>query len=327
MGGLAQDMIHSNEARGLSAEQIVAVIAGAVNFTGSPSCADRQLAMAREGLDARLAELALEPVLARLEAHPQDVQALLALVLLGHAHPEVAALARVAPEAEALRLIERLEAGDAGEWALAVARAVGVEQRGDQAAGGGRREVGEGRRLRAARVRALLTWRPKRALVACVLGGLLMAAGLRRELDLRAELGAIPAAEAGRLESVEARVAGLSLMMERRGPWLGLPGVAAEHMHLAAELRRLARAEELQRAGERRAARDRVAAAEEARERALLAFEAGSLEEARRWFSQALARGGEDWEGAHAVAQDLDRLGAMALAGGRRVGRGSGVAR
>ena len=42
-------MIHSNEARGLSAEQIVAAIAGAVNFTGSPSCADRQLAMAREG--------------------------------------------------------------------------------------------------------------------------------------------------------------------------------------------------------------------------------------------------------------------------------------
>jgi len=320
-------MNRSFEAGGLSAEEVVSAIAGAVTFSSPPRDADRQLSLARARLDTQLAELALEQILSRLEKCPRDSAALLALVLLGEAHPEAADAVRISPKEEAARLVDLLEGEGSLEWAAALRRVLEVEIHEPTVSLVARRGSGSGPACsRIARMAPRIR-RPSRGFVALGLGLVLLAGGLWRELDLRAQWVAVPPAEAGDLHSVEQRVAKLGELIEENAPWLGLPAVAGERLRLEGELRRLARAEFVRMEGERREAEHRIADAEEARERALLALEAGSLREARQWFSYALERGGSEWDGARDVAHDLDRLGEEALAGRARTSAGGGITR
>lgn len=320
-------MNRSYEAGGLTAEEVITAIVGAVVFSKPPRDASRQLALARARVDTRLAELALEPLLEHLEERPHDAAALFALVLLGSAHPEAAETARISPQQEAARLAELLESEGSIEWAESLRGIFEVESgsgRGDKRA---RRCADGDRDGPRAKVERPRKRRVPRALVLLGLGVVLIGSGIMRELDLRAQWLAIPAAEPGDLVSVERRVSKLGELMEDNGPWLGFAGVASEHLRLEVESRRLGRAEEVRLAGVRREQERRLVDAEEARERALLALEVGSLHEARQWFSYALERGGEGWVGAGEVARDLDRLGAEALSRSGSSSAGVGVTR
>ena len=113
---------------------------------------------------------------------------------------------------------------------------------------------------------------------------------------------------AGDLASVTERVSKLEELIEGSGLWLGLPAVAAERLRLEGEMRRLVRFESLREEEARMAAISRAFDANEAREKALLALEAGSTPDARHWFAYALERGGPEWEGAAQARQDLALL-------------------
>jgi len=312
-------MNHSPGAGGLAADEVLAAIAGAVRLSHSPCDADRQLAQARAAVDVRLAELAMERVLRRLETSPGDTNALLALVILGEAHPEVAALFRVAPRAEAERLVKRLQREGSLEWSSAILRSRMAESR----------EVREGAPLRSRKRSwnvALPSARSLKLALSVGLGLLLLLGGLRRELDLRAEWAAIPEAKAGDLESVRVRVTRLRELIEESGAWVGLPAAATEQLRLEGELRRLSRLEEQRLTGLRGEARRRAADAHEARDKALLALEAGSHQEARRWFAYAIERGGAEWEGAAQAERDLALLDGAVMSRGS-YGAGAGVTR
>ncbi len=135
-----------------------------------------------------------------------------------------------------------------------------------------------------------------------------LAMGIWREVELRDRWSALPPAVAGDLASVEVRVRELSSLIDESGPWLGLPAVAAERLRLEGELRRLAREALVQEERASKALELRWLEADRARDRGLLALEAGSPAEARQWFTRALERGGERWLGAAELAQDLIRL-------------------
>ena len=293
-------MDHSYGAGGLATDEILAAVAGAVRFSSVPRDAERQLAQARAAIDERLAELAMEHVLLRLSEEPGDRAATLALVLLGVEHPSAAAALRVSPREEAARLALALEADGAVQWASAL-RSIrdegGVEEKTKVIQRPRSREIFKRERAHVLRV----------ALAAgAVL--LLLLVGIKRELDLRAEWSALPMALAGDLASVTERVAKLEELVEERGLWLGLPAVAAERLRLEGEMRRLVRFESLREEEARMAATSRAFDANEAREKALLALEAGSTPDARHWFAYALERGGPEWEGAAQARQDLALL-------------------
>ena len=293
-------MDHSYGAGGLAAEEILAAVAGAVRFSSVPRDAERQLAQARAAVDDRLAELAMEHVLLRLSEEPGDRAATLALVLLGVEHPSAAAALRVSPREEAARLALALEADGAVQWASAL-RSIrdegGVEEKAKVTQTPRSREIFKRERAHVLRL----------ALAAgAVL--LLLLVGIRRELDLRAEWSALPMALAGDLASVTERVSKLEELIEGSGLWLGLPAVAAERLRLEGEMRRLVRFESLREEEARMAAISRAFDANEAREKALLALEAGSTPDARHWFAYALERGGPEWEGAAQARQDLALL-------------------
>ena len=309
-------MDHSYGAGGLAADEILAAVAGAVRFSSVPRDAERQLAQARAAVDDRLAELAMEHILLRLSEEPGDRAATLALVLLGAEHPSAAAALRVSPREEAARLALALEVDGAVQWASAL-RSISdegsVEERARVIQRPRSREVFKRERVRVLRA-ALAT--------GAVL--LLLLVGIRRELDLRAEWSALPIALAGDLASVTERVSKLEEFVEGRGLWLGLPAVAAERLRLEGEMRRLARIESLREEEGRMAAISRALDANEAREKALLALEAGSTPDARHWFAYALERGGPEWEGAAQARQDLALL-SGALTSGQGSARGGGV--
>ena len=293
-------MDHSYGAGGLATDEILAAVAGAVRFSSVPRDAERQLAQARAAVDERLAELAMEHVLLRLSEEPGDRAATLALVLLGVEHPSAAAALRVSPREEAARLALALEADGAVQWASAL-RSIrdegGVEEKTKVIQRPRSREIFKRERSHVLRV----------ALAAgAVL--LLLLVGIRRELDLRAEWSALPMALAGDLASVTERVSKLEELIEGSGLWLGLPAVAAERLRLEGEMRRLVRFESLREEEARMAAISRAFDANEAREKALLALEAGSTPDARHWFAYALERGGPEWEGAAQARQDLALL-------------------
>ena len=293
-------MDHSYGAGGLATDEILAAVAGAVRFSSVPRDAERQLAQARAAIDERLAELAMEHVLLRLSEEPGDRAATLALVLLGVEHPSAAAALRVSPREEAARLALALEADGAVQWASAL-RSIrdegGVEEKTKVIQRPRSREIFKRERAHVLRV----------ALAAgAVL--LLLLVGIRRELDLRAEWSALPMALAGDLASVTERVSKLEELIEGSGLWLGLPAVAAERLRLEGEMRRLVRFESLREEEARMAAISRAFDANEAREKALLALEAGSTPDARHWFAYALERGGPEWEGAAQARQDLALL-------------------
>jgi hypothetical protein len=293
-------MDHSYGAGGLATDEILAAVAGAVRFSSVPRDAERQLAQARAAIDERLAELAMEHVLLRLSEEPGDRAATLALVLLGVEHPSAAAALRVSPREEAARLALALEADGAVQWASAL-RSIrdegGVEEKTKVIQRPRSREIFKRERAHVLRV----------ALAAgAVL--LLLLVGIKRELDLRAEWSALPMALAGDLASVTERVSKLEELIEGSGLWLGLPAVAAERLRLEGEMRRLVRFESLREEEARMAAISRAFDANEAREKALLALEAGSTPDARHWFAYALERGGPEWEGAAQARQDLALL-------------------
>ncbi len=273
-------MDQSYGAGGLATDEILAAIAGAVRFSSSPRDAVRQLAQARAAADDRLAELAMEQVLRRLVEVPDDREAMLTLILLGVEHPEVATALRVSPRDEAARLAAKLEVEGSIQWASGL-RKIRAEillmERGERVVSPHIPLEPRPRRTRALKV----------ALGAGV-ALLMLLSGLRRELDLRAEWRALPAASAGDLSSVQERVSRLGVLMDERGLWLGLPAVAAERLRLEGEMRRLARVESQREDAARMAAASRAVDAEEAREKALLALEAGSVREARHWFAYAL---------------------------------------
>ena len=75
------------------------------------------------------------------------------------------------------------------------------------------------------------------------------------------------------------------------------------------------------------AAISRAVDAEEARGKALLALEAGSIRDARHWLAYALERGGAGWEGAAQASRDLVLLGGELSSGGAYVGGGGAVTR
>ena len=293
-------MDHSYGAGGLATDEILAAVAGAVRFSSVPRDAERQLAQARAAIDERLAELAMEHVLLRLSEEPGDRAATLALVLLGVEHPSAAAALRVSPREEAARLALALEADGAVQWASAL-RSIrdegGVEVKTKVIQRPRSREIFKRERAHVLRVAFA---------AGAVL--LLLLVGIRRELDLRAEWSALPMALAGDLASVTERVSKLEELIEGSGLWLGLPAVAAERLRLEGEMRRLVRFESLREEEARMAAISRAFDANEAREKALLALEAGSTPDARHWFAYALERGGPEWEGAAQARQDLALL-------------------
>ncbi|MDE0891631.1 MAG: hypothetical protein OSB14_05565 [Planctomycetota bacterium] len=312
-------MDYSYRAGGLATDEILAAIAGAVRISSSPRDAKRQLAQARAAVDERLAEVAMEHVLKRLEREPRDREALITLVLLGVEHPEAAASLRISPRAEALRLAELLRGEGSLKWAAEL-EAIGSENSPKQSpAELLRPRVGASSRRDRTRV--------LKVAVGAGLVLLLLLTGLRRELELRTEWAALPAAEAGDLSSVRERVSKLASLLDGRGLWLGMPAVAAERLRLEGEMRRLARVESQREEDSRLAAISRSVDAEEAREKALLALEAGSVREARHWLAYALERGGSEWAGAGGVSRDLVLLGGELSSGGSHAAGGAGVTR
>jgi hypothetical protein len=312
-------MDYSYRAGGLATDEILAAIAGAVRVSSSPRDAKRQLAQARAAIDERLAEVAMEHVLKRLEREPRDREALMALVLLGVEHPEAAASLRISPRAEALRLAELLRGEGSLKWAAEL-EAIGSENTLERSPA----------ELLRPRVSASSRRDRTRVLKVAVGAGLvllLLLTGLRRELELRTEWAALPAAEAGDLNSVRERVSKLASLLDGRGLWLGMPAVAAERLRLEGEMRRLARVESQREEDSRLAAISRSVDAEEAREKALLALEAGSVREARHWLAYALERGGSEWAGAGGVSRDLVLLGGELSSGGSHAAGGAGVTR
>jgi hypothetical protein len=312
-------MDYSYRAGGLATDEILAAIAGAVRVSSSPRDAKRQLAQARAAVDERLAEVAMEHVLKRLEREPRDREALMALVLLGVEHPEAAASLRISPRAEALRLAELLRGEGSLKWAAEL-EAIGSENTLERSPA----------ELLRPRVSASSRRDRTRVLKVAVGAGLvllLLLTGLRRELELRTEWAALPAAEAGDLNSVRERVSKLASLLDGRGLWLGMPAVAAERLRLEGEMRRLARVESQREEDSRLAAISRSVDAEEAREKALLALEAGSVREARHWLAYALERGGSEWAGAGGVSRDLVLLGGELSSGGSHAAGGAGVTR
>ena len=312
-------MDHSYEAGGLAADEILAAVAGAVRFSSIPRDAERQLAQARAAADDRLAELAMEHVLLRLSEEPGDREAALALILLGAEHPGAAAALRISPREEAARLATALEAEGAVKWASAL-RGIRDEGRAEERVGVMQkpRSLGVFKREPARALRI--------ALVTCA-ALLLLLVGIRRELDLRAEWAALPKAQAGDLASVTERVSKLGELGEGRGLWLGLAAVAAERLRLEGEMRRLARVESLREEEAKMAAISRALDASEAREKALLALEAGSAQDARHWFAYALERGGAEWEGAAQARQDLALLSGVLSSGSGHIGGRGAVTR
>ena len=75
------------------------------------------------------------------------------------------------------------------------------------------------------------------------------------------------------------------------------------------------------------AATSRALDASEAREKALLALEAGSAQDARHWFAYALERGGAEWEGAAQARQDLALLSGVLSSGSGHIGGRGAVTR
>jgi hypothetical protein len=312
-------MDYSYRAGGLATDEILAAIAGAVRVSSSPRDAKRQLAQARAAVDERLAEVAMEHVLKRLEREPRDREALMTLILLGVEHPEAAASLRISPRAEALRLAELLRGEGSLKWAAEL-EAIGSENTLERSPA----------ELLRPRVSASSRRDRTRVLKVAVGAGLvllLLLTGLRRELELRTEWAALPAAEAGDLNSVRERVSKLASLLDGRGLWLGMPAVAAERLRLEGEMRRLARVESQREEDSRLAAISRSVDAEEAREKALLALEAGSVREARHWLAYALERGGSEWAGAGGVSRDLVLLGGELSSGGSHAAGGAGVTR
>lgn len=308
-------MNHSSEAGAFTAGEVIRAIKGAVVFSHPSREAARKLSHAKARVNTGLAELVLGPLLSHLEGHPRDTSALLALVLIGSAHPDACEEARCSAQKEAERLAQLLESEGALGWAAAIREGFA----GDESAVlSGRvreeREAGVGRGSRQPVLARRRRARSARGLLAAGLVLSLFALGMWRELDLRERWDSIPPARAGDLTSVEQRVEGLSLLIDESGPWLGLPGVAVERLRLKGELRRLVRAERVRVEGAAWALAGRRLEAEEARERGLLALEAGSLSLARECFAHALERGGEDWQGAAGIAQDLVRLSEVHLA-------------
>ena len=312
-------MDYSYRAGGLATDEILAAIAGAVRISSSPRDAKRQLAQARAAVDERLAEVAMEHVLKRLEREPRDREALMALVLLGVEHPEAAACLRISPRAEALRLAELLRGEGSLKWAAEL-EAIGSEN-------ALQRSPAELLRPRVSASSRRDRTRVLKVAVGAGLVLLLLLTGLRRELELRTEWAALPAAEAGDLSSVRERVSKLASLLDGRGLWLGMPAVAAEKLRLEGEMRRLARVESQREEDSRLAAISRSVDAEEAREKALLALEAGSVREARHWLAYALERGGSEWAGAGGVSRDLVLLGGELSSGGSHAAGGAGVTR
>jgi len=312
-------MDYSYRAGGLATDEILAAIAGAVRISSSPRDAKRQLAQARAAVDERLAEVAMEHVLKRLEREPRDREALMALVLLGVEHPEAAASLRISPRAEALRLAELLRGEGSLKWAAEL-EAIGSEN-------ALQRSPAELLRPRVSASSRRDRTRVLKVAVGAGLVLLLLLTGLRRELELRTEWAALPAAEAGDLSSVRERVSKLASLLDGRGLWLGMPAVAAEKLRLEGEMRRLARVESQREEDSRLAAISRSVDAEEAREKALLALEAGSVREARHWLAYALERGGSEWAGAGGVSRDLVLLGGELSSGGSHAAGGAGVTR
>jgi hypothetical protein len=244
---------------------------------------------------------------------------MLALILLGAEHPGVATALRISPGDEASRLAAELEGEGAMKWAAALRKikSEALIKEGD-------------RPVVRSRVREEPTPRRTRTLKLALGTGvalLFLLSGLRRELELRAEWRALPAALAGDLSSVQERVSKLGVLMDQRGLWLGLPAVAAEHLRLEGEMRRLARVESQREEAARMAAISRAVDAEEARGKALLALEAGSVREARHWFAYALERGGAGWEGAAQAGRDLVLLGGELSSGGAHLGGAGAVTR
>jgi len=307
-------MNRSSKAGALAAREIVRAIGGPVVFSHPPHEATRKLAQAKARVNAGLAEVVLQPLLAHLEAHPRDTAALFALVLIGGAHPAACAEARCSAKEEAERLARLLEGGGAVGWAAAVREEFEVTEPVELQRRARARALEVGRRAHpSARVRRRRARSPRKLLAAGLVVSLL-ALGLWRELDLRERWASVPPATAGDLSSVGQRVDRLSLLIRESGPRLGLPAVAAERLRLEGELKRLVRAEEVRIDDEERALELRVLEAEQARERGLLALEAGSLSLARECFAHALERGGEGWPGAGEIAQDLVRLSEVHLA-------------
>ena len=264
-------------------------------------------------MDTGLAEMALEPLLSHLEGHPRDTSALLALVLIGSAHPDACEEARCSAQEEAERLAQLLESEGAFGWAAAIRQEFEVEKSVELPGRARERVLAVGRSRESSLGRRWCPRSPRR-LLAAGLGLSLLALGIWRELDLRERWDSVLPARAGDLTSVEHRVEELSLLIEENGPWLGLPAVAAERLRLEGELKRLVRAERVRMEGAAQVFEERMLEAEQARERGLLALEAGSLSLARECFAHALNRGGEDWQGAAGIAQDLIRLSEVHLA-------------
>jgi len=285
------------------AGEVIQAISGRVIFSHPSNEAARRLAQAGAGVDAELAELALQPLLAHLEEHPRDVDALMSLVLICSAHPEACEEARCSARTEAARLVSLLESEGAFGWAAALRERFNVAQeralRSRLGGGGEESEPPLGARRRA-------RFLPK--MLATALAAAAIAFGVWREVELRDRWDTLPPAVAGDLASVEARVEELGSLIDESGPWLGLPAVAAERLRLEGELRRLERAALVQKERASRALELRWLEADRARERGLLALEAGSSAEARQWFTHALERGGERWLGAAELAEDLIRL-------------------
>ena len=313
--GLAGNMNRSSEAGAFAAGEVIRAIKGAVVFSHPPHEAARKLSHAKARVNTGLAELVLGPLLSHLEGHPRDTSALLALVLMGSAHPDACEEARCSAQEEAERLAQLLESEGSMGWAAAIREGfAGESSAGLSARVREEREAGVGRGSRQPRLAGRRRVRRPRGLIAAGFMLSLFALGMWRELELRERWAAVPPARAGDLTSVEQRVEDLSLLIDESGPWLGLPGVAAERLRLEGELKRLVRAEGVRVEGAARALAGRRMEAEEARERGLLALEAGSLSLARECFAHALERGGEDWQGAAGIAQDLVRLSEVHLA-------------
>ena len=283
-------------------------------FSHPPREAKRKLSQAKARLNAGLAEVVLQPLLAHLEEHPRDTAALFALVLIGSAHPAACEEARCSTREEAERLARLLESGGAVEWAAAVREEFEVSEPVELFGKAGARALDVGLGAHQSAQTKCRRARSPRRLLAAGLGVSLLALGMWREFDLRERWASVPPAAAGDLSSVGQRVHQLSLLIEDSGPHLGLPAVAAERLRLEGELKRLVRAEQVRIDVEERALELRILDAEQARERGLLALEAGSLSVARECFAQALERGGESWRGAGEIAQDLVRLSEVHLA-------------
>lgn len=290
-------MESSSRAGAFGARELIRAVSGWVLLSHPPAEAAKRLAQARANVNEALAEASLPPLLGHLEEHPRDAEALLALLLIGSAHPRAFEELRCSAPGEAARLVELLESEGACGWAAAVRDLFGVGKESVP------RALPEPRRR-------CISLRPKvfQRLLAAGLLAALLGGGVWREVALRDRWAAVPPAVPGDLESVEARLASLHPLVEESGPWLGLPGVAAERLRLEGERKRLARAELVLAEEAERARELRWLEAERARERGLLALEAGSPAEARRWFAEALERGGERWSGGPQLAVDIMRL-------------------